>query len=181
MKILLPLGWTLVLTLICMPIWAQEEAEEEETVIETVIELHEAPSFGTEQPEEDATVIDYPLEAEVEDLEAPRIPDANEFVFAEQQPVPQNMDTVKQLIGYPQMCRDAGIEGIVVMRVLVNPKGQYVQHKQIMTVHPLLSLAVEKHIDKLEFTPAIQGGKPIHFWVNMPFNFTLLKAKTEDE
>ncbi|MEL7340987.1 MAG: energy transducer TonB, partial [Bacteroidota bacterium] len=77
-------------------------------------------------------------------------------------------------IGYPQIARDAGIEGNVVVRVLVDKRGNYDKHKIITQVHPILTKAVEEHIAKLQFTPAIQGGKPIKFWVNIPFNFKLL-------
>ncbi|MEL6592497.1 MAG: energy transducer TonB, partial [Bacteroidota bacterium] len=77
-------------------------------------------------------------------------------------------------IGYPQIARDAGIEGNVVVRVLVDKRGNYDKHKIITQVHPILTKAVEEHISKLQFTPAIQGGKPIKFWVNIPFNFKLL-------
>ncbi|MCB0842763.1 MAG: energy transducer TonB, partial [Bacteroidetes bacterium] len=86
-----------------------------------------------------------------------------------------NINDIKKLIGYPQIARDASIQGMVVVRVLVDKNGNYAKHKVTNEVHPILSRAVEEHVNKLKFTPAIQGGKPIKFWVNIPFNFMLIK------
>ena len=79
-----------------------------------------------------------------------------------------------QQIGYPSIAQDADIQGRVVVRILVDKYGRYRKHKVIKKIHPILAEAVEKEIDGLRFTPAIQAGKPIPFWVNVPFNFVLL-------
>ena len=78
------------------------------------------------------------------------------------------------MIGYPQIARDAGIEGRVIIRVLVDEHGNYVRHRVISSVHPMLTKACAEHLAELQFTPAIQGGRPIKFWVNIPFMFTLI-------
>jgi protein TonB len=102
-------------------------------------------------------------------------PDINAFVFVQEEPKPINMDEVQAAVGYPTVARDADIEGVVVVRVLVDEYGNYRKHRIIKTAHPVLSEAVESKIKMLRFTPAIQGGKPIAFWVNVPFRFTLVK------
>lgn len=104
----------------------------------------------------------------------PELPGDTDFVFADEEPRPVNMKRVVRLIGYPQMARDAGIEGIIIARVLVDKKGRYRDHRIINSAHPILQKAVEKHLDALTFTPAIQGGNPIPFWVNIPFRFHLM-------
>jgi protein TonB len=101
-------------------------------------------------------------------------PAISEFILVEEEPVPINLEEVKGLIGYPQVARDAGIQGRVVIRILVDETGKYRKHRVINTVHPILTQACEEQIKKLAFTPAIQGGKPIKFWVNVPFNFILM-------
>ncbi|MEM7656562.1 MAG: TonB family protein, partial [Bacteroidota bacterium] len=105
----------------------------------------------------------------------PEMPKAEDFVIAEEEPIPVNMSDVSKLIGYPQMARDAGIEGTVIVRVLVDKRGKYRDHKLINSAHVILDRAVQKELDKLQFTPAIQGGKPIPFWVNIPFRFSLMQ------
>jgi len=94
-------------------------------------------------------------------------------IFGADEPTPVNMDDIRKLIGYPQIARDGNIQGDVVLRVLIDERGTYVKHKVIKQMHPVLAQAVEKFIHRLRFTPAIQGGKPIKFWVNVPFRFKL--------
>lgn len=100
-------------------------------------------------------------------------PDPNRFVFAQEQATPLNMDDVKRATGYPLIAREAGIEGAVMMRILVDSKGRYVKHYVAKAAHPLLTKEVEIALPFLVFTPAIQSGKPIPFWVNIPYNFKL--------
>ncbi|MEZ4686588.1 MAG: energy transducer TonB [Bacteroidia bacterium] len=154
----------------------KEEIQEEEEVVE-IKELEEAPNIGLEDIEgDDEGFIDIPDEGDgevvavIEEAE----PDINAFVFASQEPEPINMDDVRELIGYPDIAREANIEGQVVVRVLVDEDGNYQKHKIIKKAHPILAEAVEKHVRKLRFTPAVQGNKPIKFWVNIPFAFKLL-------
>ncbi|MDX1907278.1 MAG: energy transducer TonB [Bacteroidia bacterium] len=153
----------------------EEEVDENETIKE-MEELKDAPNIGLEDKEgaEEGFFtgeIDATGEPEVIVDNTPKIDD---FIFAEEEPKPVNMDDIKKLVGYPPIARDAGIQGQVVVRVLVDKKGNYSKHRIINQVHPVLAKAVEEHIAKLRFTPAIQGGKPIQFWVNIPFNFKLL-------
>ncbi len=100
-------------------------------------------------------------------------PDINKWMVTEDEPEELNLNEVKRAIGYPILAREAGIQGSVVVRILVNEKGYYVRHKVIKKVHPILSEEVEKHLPKLRFTPAMKDGNPVKFWVNVPFRFRL--------
>lgn len=156
------------------------DPEEEEKTIAEIEELKDAPNIGFEDKEgEEEGFFDGDIEGEGEVpevvVEQSAEPDINAFIFAEEEPKPVNMDNIQRAIGYPQIARDAGIEGQVVIRVLVDEKGNYVRHKVLNGVHPILEKAVEDKINQLRFTPAIQGGKPIPFWVNIPFAFKLLE------
>jgi TonB family protein len=111
--------------------------------------------------------------------QADSLPDINAFIFAEQEPEPTNMAEIRQLIGYPPEAVEQNIEGQVVVRVLVDENGKYIKHKTIVKGDPLLTSAVEARVDKLEFSPAVQGGKNIKFWVNIPFSFKLLDPEDE--
>lgn len=155
--------------------------EEEEATIANVDELKEAPNIGLEDQEGAETgFFDGEIEVEEDVPEVlsvveEEVPDVNAFIFVEEEPKPINLDEVKSMIGYPTFARDAGIEGRVIIRVLVDEMGQYMKHKVINQVHPALTEACEKQIVKLRFTPAIQGGTPIKFWINIPFNFQLIQ------
>lgn len=152
----------------------EEEADEDQEV-KTVDELEEAPNFGAEDKEgDDVGFFDGDLEGDVPEVVVDNDPGINDFVSVEQEPVAVNLNDIKSLIGYPQIARDAGIQGVVLVRVLVDKTGNYDRHRIVKSVHPILDEAVEQHLSKLKFTPAIQGGRPIKFWVNIPFNFKLL-------
>lgn len=102
-------------------------------------------------------------------------PDPNAFVIVEEEPRPVNMDDIKKLIGYPAMAKEAEIEGKVIVRVLVDKTGRYKKHVVLKDPHPILTKAVEKKLNVIQFTPGIQGGQPIKVWVTIPFDFKLLK------
>ncbi|MDB4285910.1 energy transducer TonB [bacterium] len=125
-------------------------------------------------PEDMVLEEDIPILNEIQKNGKEGYPGINGHQMVEIEPIPQNHKEVREMIGYPEIARDAGIEGIVVIRVLVDKKGKYVKHKVIKKVHPILGGACEKHIHKLKFTPAIHDGKAIPFWVNIPFRFHFL-------
>lgn len=157
------------------------DPEELETTIADIQELKDAPNIGIEDKEgeeegfffgeiegtgsEPDVIVAEPIEKE---------PEITAFILVEEEPVPINLEEIKAMIGYPQVARDAGINGRVVIRILVDETGKYRRHRVINTAHPILTGACEAQIKKLAFTPAVQGGKPIKFWVNVPFNFILM-------
>lgn len=89
-------------------------------------------------------------------------------------PKPINLNEIKKLVGYPKIARDAGIQGQVILRVLVDKSGNYKKHEVLAEGHKILREAVEKHIDKLNFNPARKDNQSVEFFVNIPFNFVLL-------
>ncbi len=101
-------------------------------------------------------------------------PGINDFMFVDQEPVPQNMSIVRDSIGYPQAAIDSSLEGTVIARTLVNSEGNYVQHKIISKTDSILNEAVDTYISDLVFTPATLDGKEVDYWVNLPFIFRLV-------
>lgn len=104
-------------------------------------------------------------------------PDINEFVFVDSEPKALNLDSVRNQIGYPQEAISEDAEGTVVVRILVDTAGNYVRHSIVKIVHPALAVAVDEHVGELKFEPAMQGGKPIMFWTNIPFPFKLIQTE----
>ncbi|MEL6133223.1 MAG: energy transducer TonB [Bacteroidota bacterium] len=147
------------------------------TSIASIDLLNEAPQIGTSDQDGtddmDALCFDCGGDGEIPHVIIEAVdPDPSIFIMPEEEPAPINMDQLG--ITYPQIARDANIKGIVVMRILVDKKGYYKKHIVLNSVHPLLLKAVEDKITNLRFSPAIQGGRPIPFWVNIPFNFSLI-------
>lgn len=80
---------------------------------------------------------------------------------------------MKNLIGYPPIAKDAEITGKVIVRILVDEDGNYVRHIVLKDPHPILTKSVTDHLSILKFRPAISEGKPVKFWVTMPFQICL--------
>lgn len=93
------------------------------------------------------------------------------------EPRPLNMLDVRKLVGYPTKARNAGIQGEVTLKVLVDEQGNYAKHVIAKSDHPLLAQACEAQVVRLKFTPATQNGRPIPYWVTIPFLFTIQGRK----
>ena len=106
-------------------------------------------------------------------------PDIRTYIAADDPPKPLNMREVQKVIGYPKIAREAGIEGSVVARILVDTDGSYIRHEIVHASHPVLEGVVEQHLSLLQFNPAVKDGKAVKFWVNLPFNFKLLGGSSK--
>lgn len=101
------------------------------------------------------------------------IPDHTTYVPVEVQPKVVNLDRIDKDIVYPELLKTIGVEGKVILRILIDERGNYMQHIVLKSPHPLMQKEAEEHLHKLKFTPAIQANKPIKFWVNVPIDFRL--------
>lgn len=106
-------------------------------------------------------------------------PEFDAFIFVDEEPKPLNMAEIQAEIGYPEAAVDSNFQGQVIMRVLVDESGNYLKHKVVKGIHPLLSDAVAAQIVDLTFSPAMHGGKALKFWVNIPFNFRMVEKDAE--
>ena len=98
----------------------------------------------------------------------PPEPKPNDFVFTERLPMP--IARVKP--EYPQIARDAGMEGKVVVRLLVGVDGQ-VRRAEIETSSAMFDADALAAARRWTFTPALTDGKPVMVWVRVPFDFRL--------
>ena len=57
-------------------------------------------------------------------------PNPNVFFLLEKEPVPLNLNELKLAIGYPREAIAQEIDGKVIIRVLVDEKGHYLQTKR---------------------------------------------------
>lgn len=100
-------------------------------------------------------------------------PDINAFTFVTSEPVPANMADIQKRLVYPEVCKESQIQGKVHVRILVDKEGNPTKFVVRKSPHPLLSKSVENEVMKLKFTPAVNAGKPVKCWVNIPFDFRL--------
>lgn len=74
---------------------------------------------------------------------------------------------------YPEECRRQEIEGLVVLQVSMDKKGNVSNLKVLKKVHPLLDKAALDAIGQWKFEPVLLNGKPVPVIFNMTVNFRL--------
>jgi protein TonB len=76
---------------------------------------------------------------------------------------------------YPETLRQAGVEGRVVVRFVVDTAGRVERGSVAVTSssHALFTAAVEPLVAGLRFRPAEAGGRRVRQLVEMPFEFVL--------
>jgi len=95
-------------------------------------------------------------------------PGPQDFVAVEQMPVLVTLPAPY----YPELARQAGIDGLVLVRALVNEEGKISDAIALegpdMLVEPAIG-AVKKAV----FRPALQQHRPVAVWINIPIRFSL--------
>jgi len=83
-----------------------------------------------------------------------------------------NLGQVRGSMKYPEVAREAGIEGRVTVKVLVSESGSVIKVGSVSGPDVFHDEVRDKAND-LQFTPGLQNGKPVKVWVTVPFNFKL--------
>jgi len=94
------------------------------------------------------------------------LPSEGEFVYYEDPPQP--VQRVQP--AYPEMAREAQIQGRVVLHVLVGKDGRVKNVKVIRSVN-YLDDAAKSAVMKWVFKPALSNNKPVAVWVEVPVDF----------
>ena len=124
--------------------------------------------------DEDITIKDTDLE-NFEDWEAPRA-GGNlkfEYIAREIEPQPYPGFTVEDFVEYPELAKEAGIEGRVVIAAFINKRGLPTNCYLIKGVFESLDQMALRSVQKSRWIPAKQQGKRIGVWVNIPVSFKL--------
>lgn len=100
-------------------------------------------------------------------------PDPEEFIPVEKEPT-VDYAKLQSLVVYPDLARRAGVEGRVVVRVLVDKDGSVKRMFVEASDNELLNDAAITAIRKYgRFLPAIQNDQPIMVWISIPIQFKL--------
>ena len=75
---------------------------------------------------------------------------------------------------YPKIAQEAGVEGQVLLLVLVGKDGQ-VKEVRVQKGIPMLNDSAVQAAKKASFKPALQNNKPVAVWVALPIKFFLRK------
>ncbi len=115
-----------------------------------------------------ASNIDFDVNVEVKEKE----PDPDEFIPVEKEPE-TDIGSLQKLVVYPDLARRAGVEGKVLVRVLVDKTGKVKKTRVDYSDNELLNDAAVKAVSQAVFTPAIQNKQPVQCWVTVPITFKL--------
>jgi protein TonB len=128
-----------------------------------------------------------PVEAESEEeIEAATIEKTADFETFEKMPIEPEAETPefvaydtpprpKAIVKptYPDIAKQAGIEGTVILQLLVDTGGKVLNAKVLKSLHPELDKAAIDAAYRTTFYPAKQRDKPVKVWVSYPIRFVL--------
>ncbi len=99
----------------------------------------------------------------------------NIFVAYDEPPSPiGGFGAIQRSLKYPEIARKAGIEGRVIVQVLVSEKGQVIDTRVIKSLgHSGCDDAAVHAIRSVKWKPALQRDKPVKVWVAIPVIFRL--------
>lgn len=106
------------------------------------------------------------------------LPDEKDFIPVEKHP---DIDIMKlqKLVKYPREAKLRGIEGRVILKILVDKEGNVLKKKVEYSESKLLEESALSAIDDYgKVTPAIQNGKPVACWVSVPITYKLGKEES---
>ena len=121
--------------------------------------------------DEDITIEDTDLE-DFEDWSSPDDAPEDKFIPYDQPPRPKI--PLSDLIVYPELAREAGIEGKIFIRAFINTKGMVTGTKIVKGLpNTGLDEAAVKAIKKSRWYPARQRDKKVGIWLTIPVDFSL--------
>jgi len=113
-----------------------------------------------EAPTGDNIVVAPPAEEE--------LPKFGDYVYVEE--LPEAITKVPP--SYPDIAREAGVDGQVVVQALVGKDGK-VKDTRVVKSIPMLDAAAEAAVKQWVFKPALSNNKPVAVWVAVPVRFSL--------
>ncbi len=139
-----------------------------EMTIATQTEMSQSIAPVIQDIEEENIVIIAPEEENIQ-IDDDALPPPDEFVPFETPPAA----VTRIQPDYPELARKAGIEGTVLIKILVDKQGRVRDAILLRGVGAGLDEAALEAIRKWVYTPAIQNSRPVAVWVAQPVLFRL--------
>jgi len=96
------------------------------------------------------------------------------FIIVEEMPtIVGGLAALVDLIEYPEIAMQAGIQGTVVVQIVISEDGSPTTPIVVKGVHNLLDEAAIEAVMKLQFTPGKQRGKAVPVQLGVPVRFVL--------
>jgi len=96
------------------------------------------------------------------------------FLIVEKAPeIVGGLQELYKYVTYPDIARKAGIEGVVVVQIVVQPDGTPANPTVIRGVHELLDKEAVQGVMKLSYKPGMQRSRPVPVYMSIPVRFQL--------
>ncbi len=99
-------------------------------------------------------------------------PSPDETISVNKPPYADN-SLIMSKLQYPELAKKAGLEGKVVLRVLVRRNGSVKKYIVENSDSEIFNKSAGDAVMKTQFLPAIQNGKPVACWLSVPISFKL--------
>lgn len=96
------------------------------------------------------------------------LPKFGEYVYVEE--LPEAVTKVSPI--YPDLAREAGVDGTVLVQALVGKDGKVKDTKVVKSI-PMLDANAVAAVKQWVFKPALSNNKPVAVWVAVPVKFSL--------
>jgi periplasmic protein TonB len=96
------------------------------------------------------------------------LPKYGDYVYVEE--LPEAIS--KPAPAYPDIAREAGVDGTVLVQALVGKDGK-VKDTRVVKSIPMLDASAVAAVKQWVFKPALSNNKPVAVWVAVPVKFTL--------
>lgn len=119
------------------------------------------------------------IEIVAEEIQEEEVEEAEPFVVVEEMPMfpggtEELMKYLREHTIYPEVAKENNIQGKVIVRFCVTPKGGVDRVEILKPVDPELDKEAIRVVKTLPaFKPGKQGGKPVPVWFMVPISFTL--------
>ena len=97
------------------------------------------------------------------------LPKFGDYVYVEE--LPEAITKVQPI--YPEMARDAGVDGTVTVQALVGKDGKVKDTKVVKSDSQMLNQSAVVAVQQWVFKPALSNNKPVAVWVAVPVRFSL--------
>ena len=131
----------------------------------------EAPPEQTIASQEEIAQVTPGVDAGKDLVVAPpsdELPGFGEYVYVEE--LPEAITKVSPV--YPDIAREAGVDGVVMVQALVGKDGR-VKDVRVVKRIPMLDDAAITAVRQWVFKPALSNNKPVAVWVAVPVRFSL--------
>ncbi len=100
--------------------------------------------------------------------------DAETFVVVEDMPeLVGGLASIQEQLTYPQLAKDAGVEGRVIVQFVVDEEGSVVDPEVVRGVGSGLDHAALEAVRTAQFKPGKQRGEPVKVKMSLPVTFRL--------